>query len=190
MLHQIELAPEFCLPAQFYSGPKPQPELNLLKAMIEDAVYHLNYAFRVSSFKARHLAHDDSLWLTSQRTSPWSFLWCCTHLGVDPDRISAAFAPLLVLEPPRVVRCGKVQQPRALAYQIAFANVKALDRTGYFLIIKAGSLRTQIAHVSIHPESEVHAPGDVGRLICTRSAARKAGLLPPIHKPKPRRTSL
>ena len=190
MIHQITLAPDFCLLVQFFAHPAIQPEQHLLCALVDDAIQSLKFAHKVCSFKARRLAYEDSLWLTSECTSPGSFLWCCSLLDIDPDRLRAAITPLLVLEPPQMTRCGS-HILRPLAYQAVIPDVHAIDRTGYFLILQTGKLRTQIALVSIHSESEVHAPGDIGRLICTRQSARKAGLLPYPHKPqKTKRTAL
>ena len=65
------------------------PEHALLCAIIERALLDLRYRDLASGKHWGRPQQTAKAWLMSPRNKPWTFLWICQHLQLDPQRIRA-----------------------------------------------------------------------------------------------------
>lgn len=94
----VPFEPESVMPAQ-WGGPGglggafplgATPEKRLIFAMLEDACVGVSYG----GWKRKKLrqAAKDRRWIASDGDRPWSFVWCCHILGLDPSYIRRGLA--------------------------------------------------------------------------------------------------
>lgn len=66
------------------------PEHDLLIALIVGAIHDVTYAGCDSyALNVEHIRRSAVSWLTrrDEACEPWSYVWCCDHLMLDPDLI-------------------------------------------------------------------------------------------------------
>jgi len=79
------------LPEQFFSVPNVhvnRPEVELMRAVLEEALTCFQYQFYIHRDSARRLARDAEAWFFSEEdTWPFAFVNICTVLQLDSDYI-------------------------------------------------------------------------------------------------------
>ena len=85
------------------------PERELIAAVLERAL--LDYT-DVSCVEGM----DAQFWIYSNETRPWSYVWCCAVLDIDPDAIRDQLAKGTVGEALRAARFGPKASRRKLIY--------------------------------------------------------------------------
>lgn len=66
------------------------PELNLIASVIAQAFRDLHATGHSNTGHAYSIATHASMaaaWIDSSETEPWSFIWCCAQVELDPDII-------------------------------------------------------------------------------------------------------
>lgn len=66
--------------AQFCGGPAPSAEARLLAAVLMTTL---------ADYRSRKLRPAIMQWVLGTSRAPWSFVWSCQMLGVDPRRTRA-----------------------------------------------------------------------------------------------------
>lgn len=94
----VELAPDWALPAQLYPGPALQPEQRLLLAVLEDA---LNCLLPPSGRNAERDQQAARRWVFSPSLRPFGFVATCEQLGIDPGAVRQRLQRRLVRPMPR-----------------------------------------------------------------------------------------
>lgn len=86
---------DYISPAQWrdawHSRAEPDPELKLVWAVLEDAIR----CVKAPPQKAvgRHQCEAE-MWFRDRSTHPYSFVWCCEMLNLDPSEIRKGVAAM------------------------------------------------------------------------------------------------
>lgn len=81
------------LPAQFTPAKPWTGERALLQAVLEEALQSVRNTKNVPNCIRRQREAAD--WFVSQSTEPFSFIWICHHLNIDPDLIRSKLKPTI-----------------------------------------------------------------------------------------------
>lgn len=61
----------------------------LLQAAQDARIVPARYRHKANRDTAQQKRADARRWIDAERTRPFSFLWCCDHCGIDPQKVRA-----------------------------------------------------------------------------------------------------
>lgn len=80
-------SPEALLPSQMPRSSAVSPEKRLMLAVLDKIVHDIQAYRVINTYCARRLYQEAREDVASEAVFPFSFVFCCQHLGLEPERL-------------------------------------------------------------------------------------------------------